>query len=1097
MTDVDPVTVGDTVGYECPDCGTLRKTTEQARAHCALPSAERAQRRFAERCREAGLDDRRFIDVRDGEKGTRTPRHQNPENWLAPDSPDLAGNYGVHPGPGRDESATWLVEFDIDDYDREHDRSALDKLPETLAVKSPHTEPDDPGHRYYAVTGDVAAALREVAGNLNPEPVWGEVKSKGKYVVGPGSQLDGCTKEWCDECADPVGGYYAIAVDVPIATITTDDLTDVLRDDPNIQGRTGGGTDHVLDENGEIDRRGWVGDEAEPPEDLPMCYRAALTARGGGASVSKHKVNVYIGLLGLNCGYEVHEVTDHISEVDPGIDRSETEYHLEHIQNNRYSPPALKTLARAGILSAPICYGECPIHGDEGNSGEGNGEGPREPFSALPLDQLDALRPEERKRAARKRGLEWPTTDALRDRLRDRILDAAGDKEDVVIPAPTGAGKSFTVATEQWRELEDVTGGAPVIHLHETREARDSAALDTEEYDGDGGVLLGRSEACAVARGDHDPDEAGSGEHVITIDGQPASEWFDAVCDGKGVPFSAAHQYLDEYNDQQTPLPCCPPADDNGARYECGAIRQWNGVPRNDEGEPALDIVHATHNFANVPGLIQDSIVVIDEQPDYTVELSQDRVRRAITAYLDEIGAPVTTFEAFVSLARVGDSAYGTDAGVEASAVAERLATREPAREWYLTDPDAHTLAPAIARAIWYALRDEPDGNGRVAKTVPHELPRLDAHAHDDESWNREWVTVVLDEENTVRRIRAAPDLSGTHCVIGLNAHPTTSLWQLNTRPDIHPAPFLEPEERRLWRRFERGLTVVQVGEHTRPAGKDGKYAKRDRGREPFIRHLREHYGSRFATAITDSHSETQLRNLMLDAGVDAERVGTMHYGEEKSRNDFAGESVGAVLGCIDAGDDYVLDALAELGLDARPETDVDEDGEEFRAYGREFTGPDADTAAALVASVRENHVAQAAGRYARDADDPEDVATVFVRTDALPVGFADYQVAGVTHVAGDKQRAIAEALREQPGATARELRELVSDRLPGDETVSKSHVTKTLAAFLERGTIQRWRGSGAYGADQWDGDNLTDAAATGDVDLGEVQDRVLSLLVL
>lgn len=370
MTDPDLVTAGDgdVIGYECPSCGTLKKTAEQARAHCTSLSAARERRRFAERCREADLDERRFINVRDGEKGTRSPGHQNPENWLAPDSPDLAGNYGIHPGPGRNQSATWLVEFDIDDYDQERDRSALDTLPRTLAVKSPHTDPDDPGHRYYAVTGDVAGALREAAGNLNPEPVWGEVKSKGKYVVGPGSRLDGCTKEWCSDCSDPDGGYYTIAADVPIATITADDLADVLRDDPDIQGRTGDSSGYVLDEDGEIDGHGWVGDEAEPPEDLPMCYRATLAARGGGASVSKHDVNVYIGLLGLNCGYEIREVVDHIREVDPGIDVSETEYHLEHIKENRYSPPALRTLASAGILPAPVCHGECPVHGGSTDS---------------------------------------------------------------------------------------------------------------------------------------------------------------------------------------------------------------------------------------------------------------------------------------------------------------------------------------------------------------------------------------------------------------------------------------------------------------------------------------------------------------------------------------------------------------------------------------------------------------------------------------------------------------------------------------------------------------------------------------------------------
>lgn len=119
-----------------------------------------------------------------------------------------------------------------------------------------------------------------------------------------------------------------------------------------------------------------------------------------------------------------------------------------------------------------------------------------EPVSVLPLAQLAALRPGERRRAARKRGLEWPATDNLRDRLRARIPAAVRDGEDVVIPAPTGAGKSFTVATEEWRsaDLADATEGAPVIHFHETCEARDSAAEDAEKHGGEGAVLRGRRE---------------------------------------------------------------------------------------------------------------------------------------------------------------------------------------------------------------------------------------------------------------------------------------------------------------------------------------------------------------------------------------------------------------------------------------------------------------------------------------------------------------------------------------------------------------------------------------------------------------------------
>jgi putative DNA primase/helicase len=192
-----------------------------------IPAPDEQRERFAERLREAGVTDRRIIDVRDGEKRTRRKGHQQPENWLTPNDPRLSGNYGVHPGYG-------LIEFDVDDYCGEADTNALDALPETFAVESPHTDPEAPGHRYYAVEDDEAAkeVLENVAGTLNPEPSWGEIKYQGKYVVGPGSQLDGCSKEWCDECAKPDGGYYKIAEDRPIATLTAENIRDVLLADP-------------------------------------------------------------------------------------------------------------------------------------------------------------------------------------------------------------------------------------------------------------------------------------------------------------------------------------------------------------------------------------------------------------------------------------------------------------------------------------------------------------------------------------------------------------------------------------------------------------------------------------------------------------------------------------------------------------------------------------------------------------------------------------------------------------------------------------------------------------------------------------------------
>jgi DNA-binding transcriptional ArsR family regulator len=190
---------------------------------------------------------------------------------------------------------------------------------------------------------------------------------------------------------------------------------------------------------------------------------------------------------------------------------------------------------------------------------------------------------------------------------------------------------------------------------------------------------------------------------------------------------------------------------------------------------------------------------------------------------------------------------------------------------------------------------------------------------------------------------------------------------------------------------------------------------------------------------------------LLAEAGVDDPE--TMHYGEEKSRGDFGDRDVGAVLGCIDPGDGYVLDLLAERGLSATPETT---DGGD-RAHGRGFVGDDAGAADALLASVREQHVAQAAGRYARNADDPNDRAVVFVRTDATPTGFVDAEVPGVEWVATDRQREIVAALRDQPTATAAEVADAVD--------ASREHVRQTLARLAEAGTVEVRENAGDHGA--------------------------------
>ncbi|MCO8242959.1 hypothetical protein [Haladaptatus sp. AB643] len=773
-----------------------------------------------------------------------------------------------------------------------------------------------------------------------------------------------------------------------------------------------------------------------------------------------------------------HERSDGSKDLDPSWEQSKSGTRLAQVgdgwvyRKGMYGLDALQVIAlEERIITAVTEYprGEAFWEAVEALRARGahipeyEADGDEtDPMSSLPLAKLDAAADGERERVAASNDVEWPSTDEARDRLRENLLDAVRHQEEVVIDAPTGLGKSYTVATEPWLNHADVTDEQPVVHFSPTRKARDAAAEHSHEADGvTYGVLRGRKEKCTVAHGIHDPSEEDNDVVEITMNRMPASEWFDTVCDGRGIPFSTAHAYLAEHNDQGVELPCSRSED------PCPAISQWEGIPRADDGTPAVDVIHATHQFAYVPGLVQSCNVIFDERPDFAVGgeyLTNERIQRGVTAFLQEAGAPVTTWEAFVQLARrtYGRNVHG-DALREAHATLAVL-DYEPDREWFLDHPDAHTLVPALAKAIWSALAQGFDENGRSVGTVSHTPPRLDAGAHDADSWSRTWVTIVVDEDNHVRTIRSVPDLSGARCVIGFDAHPSLPLWQRNTTKDILPEHVLDVDERRLWRRYERGLRVVQVGDAVRPLA-SGEYFNPDTTRV-LLNHLSHHYGEAFDTCITASSVEYRVKQQMREIGI--EDPETMHFGEERSRGDFGDRSVGLIHGSIDPGDDYVLNLLAECDLHAQPETREIEDGDQRRAHGRGFVGPDADTADEILASVRENHVAQSAGRYARSADDPDNQAIVYVHTSAIPAGFADHQVAGVQWVATDAQRAVIKALRDRRSATARELAE--------ETGVSKRHVAKTLSRLLDDDLVTCRKGAGDHGADVFHtGDEPTD----------------------
>jgi len=196
----------------------------------------------------ARLGESRFVSVKDGQKMCldHDTRYDNP-------TAVKGRNYGIY----ADEDDA-LVVLDVDDHGDEplNNQSrvavaALSGLPKTLELKSPHVDPDGAGgHRIYKLDSDVTPAelFKERLGAKNPVPSWGEVIAKNKYVVGAGSQIDDCDKDWHD-CNEPGEGQYEIKHDREIAAVSAEELVSALAADPDLEdeeskddGREDGGS---------------------------------------------------------------------------------------------------------------------------------------------------------------------------------------------------------------------------------------------------------------------------------------------------------------------------------------------------------------------------------------------------------------------------------------------------------------------------------------------------------------------------------------------------------------------------------------------------------------------------------------------------------------------------------------------------------------------------------------------------------------------------------------------------------------------------------------------------------------------------------------
>lgn len=135
---------------------------------------------------------------------------------------------------------------------------------------------------------------------------------------------------------------------------------------------------------------------------------------------------------------------------------------------------------------------------------------------------------------------------------------------------------------------------------------------------------------------------------------------------------------------------------------------------------------------------VREMNVFFDEEPDFAADLSTNRVRRAVAAYLqrsagDRMDAAVLTYEDLIHFVRHGIGVETADEQGDVREVIEEHFAFKPDLEWYFEVTDAYTLAPAFARAIYYA---EDRANGRRVGKTRYQPPRLDQNAREEEGWN-------------------------------------------------------------------------------------------------------------------------------------------------------------------------------------------------------------------------------------------------------------------------------------------------------------------------------------------------------------------------
>jgi hypothetical protein len=627
-----------------------------------------------------------------------------------------------------------------------------------------------------------------------------------------------------------------------------------------------------------------------------------------------------------------------------------------------------------------------------------------------------------------------PLTEA-RDRTQ-RVLEQSLERYEarVLVEALPTLRKSSGVIRDA------ATTGEPItVHTGRGRnEQYDQFQAWTDDHGLSSAVLPSFTHECPTARGDHGDDWQ---ERVM--------DWYRRGATGEDI-----HKYAEQ--ELGRPLPC--QLSESGDPVDCKLAIAWNAIDFDD-----TDVLIGHYTHAHKPKVVEGRTVVFDEFPGNAYETTlDDRLPGAVTQFCQRHDA--LPFDDYTDLTEHRDE---EDRRAKALAWflhnAQDALRRDPAEVF--AGHAGHAAAPL---ATFTLLAGDDLGNG-------WEHADLEAAGSDNLDatrglYNREQATVTLLDPPSLERIRG---------IVGLDGTPTPRMWQLALGSDLYHRQVLSDDERREYIQDGLGLQLIRTTDAVKP------YNNPD--------YVATHQDAALLEAIRDEHdttpgvitSSTALKEYETsdDIHLDALAGNTAYYGNVLGSNEFSDTRVGAVIGSMHYGDNFIKKWAAYDGAAA------ERNDEKGIALGYGDVGDE------ILTHMRDHQTLQTAMRFGRDGNG----AVVYIHTNTLPEWVPIAGDGRVLTTWSDGRRQVIDALADLEAPTTAEIAD------HPDVEIGLRGVFDHLETLADRGVLDRrqddrdgrrlvWRDNGIDRLGDH-GDVEVEPVDVADLDDDEVQELARSTL--